>query len=263
MQNLDYDIIFYYKEQSSAQFFKNTYDFFNALESLNTAILGYVSKDIKAKIQIQSLEQGSLKAKLKDIIKNVDDSTLRQYVNKSRDIFADLLIKAKHSLIKILSYDPKVIPQKVEPAIINALNETGLSPYGYTSNKTELLKSLSELSKTSNNFKHTPQIRIKGDTMNIDSIYEFSPDDLDNIITQKSQIKSSFIIKKPDLAGTSKWSIIHDKAIDVKLIDEAWLSRLKHHEITLGYGDRIVGTLITENFIDKNFRSNRNKLLLR
>ncbi|MBR8466207.1 hypothetical protein KDE13_07625 [Campylobacter sp. faydin G-140] len=82
--------------------------------------------------------------------------------------------------------------------------------------------------------------------------YEFSPDDLDDVITQKSQFQGSFIIKKPDLAGASKWTIIHDKAIDVKIIDEAWITKLKSHEIALRYGDRISGTLITNSFIDKD-----------
>ena len=52
------------------------------------------------------------------------------------------------------------------------------------------------------------------------------------------------------MAGASKWTIINGAAIDVKIIDEAWLKKLKRHEIALRYGDKIAGTLISKSVID-------------
>lgn len=169
-----------------------------------------------------------------------------------RDAIADFLIMAKDKLIVWLDDEPKQLPNKADEIVCEVLEATNLKPYGYKNNKTALLKALSNLSQSTKGFNMPPRINLNGNEREVKGGYEFSPDDIDGVITQKSQFQGSFIIKKPDLAGASKWTIIHGKAIDVKIIDEAWINKLKSHEIALHYGDKISGTLITNSFIDKD-----------
>ncbi|MBR8464420.1 hypothetical protein KDD93_07565 [Campylobacter sp. faydin G-24] len=246
-----YTLHFDFKTDGGADFFKNVSNFINSIDELNAALCGYIDHEITTKVILEQIENGSLKVKVQDILKSVDSDRLRSYVKNPSEAIADFLIIAKDKLIDWLDDKPK-LPNRADEIVCEVLDDTRLKDYGYKNNKTNLLQSLSNLSQSTKGFKMPPRINLNGKEKEIKNEYEFSPDDLDDVITQKSQFQGSFIIKKPDLAGASKWTIIHDKAIDVKIIDEAWITKLKSHEIALRYGDRISGTLITNSFIDKD-----------
>ncbi|KEA46553.1 hypothetical protein CR66_01560 [Campylobacter mucosalis] len=250
--NKIYTLHFDFNADSRADFFKNVSDFINNIDELNTALCSYIDSEITTKVILEQVGDGSLKAKVKDVLKSVDTDKLRSYVKDPRDAIADFLIKAKDKLIVWLDDEPKQPTNKADEIVCQALEATDLKPCGYKNNKTALLKALSNLSQSTKGFKVPPRINLNGNEREIKGGYEFSPDNLDDIITQKSQFQGSFIIRKPDLAGASKWTIIHGKAIDVKIIDEAWINKLKSHEIALRYGDKTSGTLITNSFIDKD-----------
>ncbi|WP_065842000.1 hypothetical protein [Campylobacter fetus] len=167
-----------------------------------------------------------------------------------REAIADFLIKTKYKLIELLDEKPELLTNKANEIVCEVLEETQLKDYGYKSNRTAVLKALSNLSQNAKGFSMPPRINLNGNEQEVKSGYQFIPDELDGVIKQRSELKGSFVIKKPDLAGASKWTIINDKAIDVKIIDEEWLKKLKSHEIALRYGDKIAGTLISTSFID-------------
>ena len=67
---------------------------------------------------------------------------------------------------------------------------------------------------------------------------------------QVHTIRDLFLIKKPDLLGKSKWTLIYDRAIDVTIADETFIQRVKNREVTIGHGDRLDADLLIETFLD-------------
>ncbi|ALV24586.1 hypothetical protein CIG2463D_1013 [Campylobacter iguaniorum] len=251
MQNNNfYTLHFDFSTESGANFFKNVSSFISSIDELNTALCSYIDQEITTCVSIEQVENGSLKAKARDTLKNVDDDKLRRYVKDPREAIADFLIKTKYKLIELLDEKPKLLTSKADEIVCEVLEETQLKDYGYKSNRTAVLKALSNLSQNAKGFSMPPRINLNGNEQEVKSGYQFTLDELDGVMKQRSELKGSFIIKKPDLAGASKWTIINDKAIDVKIIDEEWLKKLKSHEIALRYGDKIAGTLISTSFID-------------
>lgn len=245
-----YDLHFDFYEDGGADFFKNVSAFIESLDKLNVAICSYIDRDITTRVILEGVENGSLKAKVRDILKGANSDKIRSYVKDPRDAIADLIIAAKDKLIELLEDDPKQLPNRADEIICEIIEGGELKDYGYTHNKMPLLQAMSDLSQSAKGFKMPPRINLKGKEREVRDGYEFSPNDLAGTIEQRSELKGSFIIKKPDLAGASKWTIISGSAIDVKIIDEAWLSKLRAHEIALGYGDKIAGTLISNSMID-------------
>ena len=245
-----YDLHFDFNADSGADFFKNVSAFIASLDELNVAICSYVNSEIATHVILESVENGSLKAKVRDILKSANSDKIRSYVKDPRDAIADLLIMAKDKLIELLDDNPKQLPNKADEIVCEIIESGELKDYGYKRNKTPLLQAMSNLSQSAKGFKMPPRINLKGNEREVKGDYEFSPEDLPGVIEQKSEFKGSFIIKKPDLAGASKWTIINGSAIDVKIIDEAWLRKLKNHEVSLSYGDKIAGTLISNSMID-------------
>lgn len=245
-----YDLHFDFDADGGADFFKNVSAFIASLDELNIAICSYVDSEITTRVILEGVENGSLKAKVKDVLKNINSDKIRSYVKDPRDAIADFLIKVKDKLIELLEDDPKRLPHKADEIVCEIIEDSELKNYGYKHNKTPLLQAMSGLSQSAKGFKMPPRINLKGKEREVKGGYEFSADDLDGAIEQKSEFRGAFIIKKPDLAGASKWTIINGATIDVKIIDEAWLKKLKSHEIALSYGDKIVGTLISKSVID-------------
>lgn len=245
-----YDLHFDFDADGGADFFKNVSTFIASLDKLNVAICSYVDSEITTRVILEGVENGSLKAKVKDVLKNIDSDKIRSYVKDPRDAIADFLIKVKDKLIELLEDDPKRLPHKADEIVCEIIEDSELKNYGYKHNKTALLQAMSGLSQSAKGFKMPPRINLKGKEREVKGGYEFSADDLDGVIEQKSELRGAFIIKKPDLAGASKWTIINGATIDAKIIDEAWLKKLKSHEIALSYGDKIVGTLISKSVID-------------
>ena len=66
------------------------------------------------------------------------------------------------------------------------------------------------------------------------------------VSTARAKVK----VKKPDLIGDSMWSVIHDKAIDVKMEDQEWLNRFHAAEIAVPAGSHLDVDLRTEIRLD-------------
>lgn len=84
----------------------------------------------------------------------------------------------------------------------------------------------------------------------------------DGVKEQISKMQGAFIIKKPDLTGESKWEIINDKVIKVKINDENFKNKLKDRSIKLSYGDKIKGVLISKTYISKDLEVLENEYFL-
>lgn len=241
----------YMSDESAVDFFSKVTMFLESIDKLNHAIVVSFGSDIQTDVKIEELSDGSLRVWLTDRLKKIDDKTIRQYVTNPKEALADFLIVAKRRLLKLLETDNNIV--KNAPIVLeNAIQETPLRDYGYKIRKTQVLTSMSDISHTSKEFKVIPAITIDGDIIRITQDFNLDLENTEGIEKQVTQKKGAFTIKKPDLAGKSKWTIIDGKPIDVKIIDEDWISSLTTYEVVLGYGDKISGTLTTESYIDED-----------
>ncbi|EBD1752294.1 hypothetical protein FXI80_08045 [Campylobacter coli] len=96
----------------------------------------------------------------------------------------------------------------------------------------------------------------------ISETFDYNPKTADGVKEQISRMQGEFIIKKPDLTGESKWEIINDKVIKVKINDENFKNKLKDRSIKLSYGDKIKGVLISKTYISKDLEVLENEYFL-
>ena len=80
--------------------------------------------------------------------------------------------------------------------------------------------------------------------------YTFKPEEIEGIQKKVHTIRDKFIIKKPDLVGYSKWTIIFDKNLDVKIADEEFIKQIRNREIHIAFGDMLDADLKIETYID-------------
>ncbi|WP_394951886.1 hypothetical protein [uncultured Helicobacter sp.] len=237
----------YEQEREAKDFFYKVSDFLLCLDKCNNALLAPFGVEIDLQTEIEYLEFGSLRSWLKDTIEEIKDEKIKQYCNNPKEAFGDLLVKVKHLALKFLS-DKK--QEKFLKEYKKAIETSLLGSCGYTIKETQILQTLSNLSKSSIEFATPPNIFFEGVEYTIKEIYEYKA--LENATEQISTTKGVFTIKKPDLAGNSQWEIISDKVIKVKVEDRSFLEKLKNREILIGYGERIEATIITKTFIDRD-----------
>lgn len=61
------------------------------------------------------------------------------------------------------------------------------------------------------------------------------------------------MIKKPDLMGSSKWEVIFDKKIDVKINDQNFIKNVREGEINLTGGCMLICDLLIETELNSEF----------
>jgi len=240
----------YDKFASSHQTFRAIAELMLAIDELNNAIATTFSEEIETEAVIEEITPGSINIWLIDKLKSLPDDKIKAYVKNPREAIADFLIKTKHRIIKALDEEPKKINQKAPEILVEEIQKSELKQVGYTIHKTKLLESLSDLSKSVKNFDYKPVIEIEGEKMLIVDNYSFNPEEIEDIQKKTHTIRDKFIIKKPDLIGNSKWTIIFDKNIDVKIRDEEFLKRIHNREISIAFGDMLDAELKIETFLD-------------
>lgn len=248
MNDKFYCVTFEYKNEDTARdFFNKIADFLLSLDELNQVLVAIFNPCIQTHIQIEFLEKGSIKVWIKDVITKIDDDDIKKYVKNPKEIISDLLIKIKAKILQAID-DEKCenLPVLVEKEI----EKSELRAYGYGIKKTKLLSSVSKLTHYAKEFKNKPMLVIKEVSYTLEKKFDY--DILKNATTQISKIDGEFIIKKPDLAGDSKWEVITDKIIKAKIDDEHFVKDLKERRITLSCGDKIKATLLTKTHIDEN-----------
>lgn len=83
-------------------------------------------------------------------------------------------------------------------------------------------------------------------------------EDEDDPISERIQtIECELIIKKPDLLGESKWDMILDEVIPVKLEDKQFLSKIKEGEIKVSGGYKLICVMEMKTFMNTSYEAIR------
>ena len=76
--------------------------------------------------------------------------------------------------------------------------------------------------------------------------------DLEKTTSDLKKVEIDLTIKKPDLLGNSKWEVIFDKKIDVKISDEQFLTKVRSGKIKLYAGCKIKVKMNINSRFDEN-----------
>jgi len=253
MSTNKYMIYIQYDEYSSSyEVFQDVASLMLSIDELNNSIATSFGNDIETEAVISEISGGSIKIWLSDNLKKIPDNKIKAYVNNPKEAISDLLIKTKSKMIELLTEDTTSINMKASKILEEQIIDSGLSSYGYTLHKSKLLSALGSISKSANLFSTKPKIYIEGKDMTIQSNYKFDVEQIENITRQTHKTRQKFTIKKPDILGDSKWTIIFDKAIDVKILDMEFRQNIKERNISISHKDMLDADLTIETFIDED-----------
>lgn len=249
----------YHDEENATLFFQKITDFLLSIDKLNNSLVSAFGIEIDINIQIKSIEKGSIRIWIAEKLNKISDDDIKHYVNNPKELFADLLIKSKKMILeKIQDKKCQDIPKEYKDII----DESDLKKIGYNNNEANLLSCVSDLTYKAKEFKHKPMIIFEQKVYGINETFDYNPKTADGVKEQISRMQGAFIIKKPDLTGESKWEIINDKIIKVKINDENFKKELKNRKIKLSYGDMIKGSLVCKTYISKNLEVLENEYFL-
>ncbi|MGH2267497.1 hypothetical protein [Campylobacter taeniopygiae] len=256
----EYELKFeYLDEENATLFFQKITDFLLSIDQLNNSLVSVFGIEIDINIQIKSIEKGSIKIWIAEKLSKISDDDIKNYVNNPRELFSDLLIKTKKMILeKIQTKQCLDIPKEYKQLI----EKSDLKNFGYNNNEAGILTCVSDLTHKAKEFKHKPMIIFEEKVYGISETFDYNPKIADGVKEQISRIQGAFIIKKPDLTGESKWEIINDKVIKVKINDENFKKELKNRNIKLSCGDMIEGNLICKTYISKDLEVLENEYFL-
>lgn len=260
MSEQTYELRFeYFNEENATLFFQKITDFLLSIDKLNNSLVSVFGIEIDINIQIKSIEKGSIRIWIAEKLNKISDDDIKHYISNPRELLADLLIKSKKMILeKIQDKKCQDIPKEYK----NIIEKSDLKDFGYNNNETNLLTCVSDLTHKAKEFKHKPMIIFEEKVYGISETFDYNPKTADGVKEQISKMQGAFIIKKPDLTGESKWEIINDKVIKVKIDDENFKNKLKDRSIKLSYGDKIKGVLISKTYISKDLEVLENEYFL-
>lgn len=241
MEN-NYEIVIDFNKNSDvSEVFNTLYKFTLALNNYNNTILGFISKDIVSSTDLIEISKGSIKTKVKDIIKKFpDDSAIELFVDNPKELVKILLKDCRKTLFKLAKIEGN--QQEKEELLINEIDENiknnQLSSFGYTIKRDKLFDSVNEVYKPLSNNSNTITIKENNQEISLNDCFNYEVEK-----TFKSNIEQNtndvyLKIKKPVFLGKSlKWEFIYGNSIDAEIKDEIWLNKLKNREIPIYPGD--------------------------
>lgn len=242
----------YDNDASSYETFKDIASLMLSIDNLNNAIAQSFGNDIETQVVIKDIQKGSIKIWLSDKLKSIPDNKIKAYVNNPREAISDLLIHSKHVLLQKLDTSPQTLNEEAPLLLDDIIKNSPFRDYGYKIHKTRLLEAISDLSQSAKRLPYKPKIFIEGNNMMINSGYKFNIEDMEDVSKQTHKTRQNFTIKKPDLVSDSKWTIIFDRNIEVKILDTEWLKKLKNREVSISCGDMLDALLRIETYLDED-----------
>ena len=215
------------------------------------------------RLEIKATREGSFETIIDAVTRYATDLITKENAKLACEVIAGYLafLKIKQHL---RGKKAKEIKQKKDQAVIvNQNGETITAPlnitnYYTTNNQVDIV--MSEIFTALEDSDRSEMIIEQQDSKVIFSRKDYKP--MSNVIIEKSTVTSTIqsqklqncelIIKKPDLIGTSKWEVIFDKRIEVKIEDEEVLKQIRDGLIKISGGSKLICDLtITVELDDK------------
>ncbi len=221
----------------------------DVLTSLDRDLGAVISASCHPSIILTDIESGSLKSKLRDVLKDLPDEALED-VNVRR-IIGHFLVKAKYTIIHWCeekeSVDDIEDVRSLEDQIGNLVRETNVKQLpAYTPiDRKALLHHINDMTNVISALEEKDYLEYRSQygVSRFNGSLAISADVITSVLTQQVVTREGVFVlkvKKPDYLGSSKWSVRHQgHSVDVKINDAAWLSEFQNGRVPLQPGDSI------------------------
>lgn len=218
-------------------------------QSLDTHLALSIGATVRTSLVLQDVEATSLKAKLRTVVSSLPDEALK--AGEVKKVIGHFLVAAKHKIldwcgerdeignrdeVKQLQTDLHELAEasdvKLLPAYAPMELPTLLADIGAIREALSYLAANDEASFTSveGQSKYNPKLHVS------EAIVQ------ELVTREKISSKGEKIIKikKPDFLGNSKWEFKYaGRAIEAKMLDQAWLQRYQGNQQPLNPGDSL------------------------
>lgn len=220
-----------------------------ALQSIDTHLMSTMSVSLEAKLVLDDIEKGSLRAILHSLISGIPDDALKNVDWKKA--LGHFLHKSKYAILRWLEKRDKINDRDevrvLEGELLEIAQATDVKRLpAYAPVPAEAL--LSDIHSVQESLSHLERedsatYRDGESEVTLNRNLEISNEVVRDVLT-KEVISSSGIkilkVKKPDYLGQSMWVFLHEgRAIEAKILDEEWLVLFQARSIEVRPGDSL------------------------
>lgn len=227
---------------------------FKELDSILTESFPVVSN---IEIQLEAIEVGSIKARLKTVLELIPDEALKEL--NWRLIIGSYLVKAKHIILGEMSETNTINSKETIENIKQKVAELSNEQVGYkaTLSSKKLLENISKMSNTLKNLNDNESafyISSSGAVV-LNKQFNLTFSQIEDLLVSDIEAFETNVkmqIKKPDYTGSSKWDFhLSGQIVSVKVKDHEWLGKFKSGQIVLRPGDGVEALIRVERRIDQ------------
>jgi hypothetical protein len=230
---------------------------------IDDILIDCVASDLESVLILEDIAKGSLKTIFRSIIKNIPDKAIGS-LDLKKTIGA-FLVKSKYLLLEKISDKDTVETtteiEEIERDLLQAAKDTKINQLEYYAPPTreKLLRSFESLGQSFEPFRETDTLYIEipnEEILKINKKFRFPEDMIEQLCTGEELTNEATLIlkiKKADLLGDSKWTLINGRtSIDAKILDDEWLNRYHDREVAVYPGDALKARIKTVTTYNRN-----------
>lgn len=242
-------IDFQKNSQNPARVFQAASEMIKAFQQIDISLLHTIDVGIGSEFQLEDIEAGSLRVKLRNMLIATNDEGLKEVDWKK--IVGPFLVAAKYKLIEKLNTADDVPSVALLDQTVADIHQLAMStdvrhlPDYATLSRPVVAEHLSRLSAAKSRLSpddvmvyEAPIENITFD-MNVDVTRGYFDEVLikETISTPDTMIIK---VKKPDYLGTSQWQFLHEgHVIDAKILHAEWLDDFQGKRVKVNPGDAL------------------------
>lgn len=249
-----YELKIDYKQNSSnpESVFESMATMIKTMRNFDEMMIESLPNIVKVEIQLEAIEVGSIKAKLRTILELVPDTAIENL--EWKNLVGSYLVKAKHYTIEKMSDKDTLTNKEEVNEIKNGIERIAYDELGEKTiiSKSKLLTNLCDLSDTMKQLDAEDKVIYisgKGSAV-LNRNFDLKMSQIEDLIsseTEEINTNSIVQIKKPDYLGSSKWEFYYDgHSIDAKIKDLEWLGKYQDGKIDIRPKDALKISLKTK-----------------
>lgn len=222
-----------------------------AFDTLDGELLYVIGCEHVSTMELESIKIGSLKTVIRNILRDLPDDDIRNLDLKR--LVGHFLVKAKYKFLRWCEETgsdisiPKL--EVLSGEIVNLANDIDIKGTALKPNKAKLLTAANQLGEALGHLEAKDRLFYLCESSRVEVQVNFEADS-DYIIelltarTEKRSSHGSFLVKKPDYLGRSKWDLKSGgRVISVSIKDLVWLAKFHEQDVNVKPGDSIHGEL--------------------
>jgi len=245
-----------------AAVFRSLSDLIEAFQQFDTHLAHSVTAEIEAKVVLQEVEAGSVRAWLSTLLKSVDDTALKKL--DWRQIVGTYLLRGKQRVVSFLDKSSKEVTKesiaRLETDLLALAQNTNVRHIAaYQPIPTRSL--LTDLSQVSSALQVLPPqqrallVIASHAPQALNREFLIPGESIDELLTAESLSSTAEMIlrvKRPDYLGTAMWEFRHqNRQIFAKIADVSWLQQFQNRSVKAPPGSSLRAVVSTQVHYDQ------------